>query len=105
MSKKIETATNEDSIQIPIHFNMPVGMASVYATNMIIQASEHEVVISFFEAQPPLLSDDDANNIEILQKVGVRADCVAKVTIAKNRIGGFAQIIKNISDQISKQNK
>lgn len=105
MSKKIDVTIDEDSIQIPIHFNMPVGMPSVYATNMIIQASEHEVIISFFEAQPPLFSDDDTNNIEVLQKVGIRADCVAKVTIAKNRISGFAKIIKNIADQISKQDK
>ncbi len=72
----------ENSIELPLHFNMPVNMPSVYATNMLIQASEHEIVISFFEAQPPVVSPDDENRLENLKKVGIRADCVARVTVA-----------------------
>ena len=78
--------------QIPLRFNVPVGTISKYATNMVVQANDQEVVIYFFEAQPPIFLEESEKNIEELKAVGIRADCVAKITVSKDRFKGFAKV-------------
>lgn len=83
--------------QININFNAPVDMPSVYATNVIIQPMEFEVLVSFYEIQPPLLMGPEAENLAILQESGMRADCVAKVIISKQRFEVFADLMKQMA--------
>lgn len=87
-------------MQIPLHFNLPIGMPSVYATNFIVQATDHEVVISFYEAQPPMVIEGDEESIELLKKVGVRADCVTKVTISRARFDVFAGVVNGFAERL-----
>lgn len=99
--KNQKTSSKKDRNEIPLHFNISLDMPSVYATNVLIQASEHEVIISFFEAQQPFfLEENEAENIETLKKVGIRAECVARVTVAKARFKGFAQAMSSLAEQL-----
>ena len=90
-------------VEIPLQFNLPIDMPSVYATNMLVQASDQEVILSFFEAQPPFITEDTKESIELLKNVGIRADCVAKVIVSPARFESFvqvlAQIVQNIKDK------
>jgi hypothetical protein len=93
-----KTPASESSDQVTINYNFPVEMPSVFATNLVIQPGEFEVIVSFFELQPPLLtSGDQGENIEILKKIGIRADCVSRITIAKERFEGFANAMKKVA--------
>lgn len=82
-------------------------MPSVYATNLVIQPGEFEVIVSFFEIQPPLFfGSDQKANLDALKKTGVRADCVARITIAKDRFEGFANAMKQaITDMKAAEKK
>lgn len=77
-------------------------MPSVYATNIVLQQMEHEVLVSFYEIQPPILfgGENEAKSLEILKKTGLRADCVAKVIIAKQRFGDFAEVMKKLANDL-----
>jgi hypothetical protein len=88
--------------QLQVTFNVPIEMPSVYATNIVLQQMEHEVLVSFYEIQPPLLlgGANEAENLAILKKTGMRADCVAKVIIAKQRFGAFADVMKQLATTI-----
>lgn len=39
-------------IELPIDWHIPDNMVSRYATNMVIQHTEHEFVVSFFRDGP-----------------------------------------------------
>lgn len=94
MAEKPKPVKTPQAIEIPILFNLPVEMPTVYATNIIVQMTEFEVVLSFYEAQSPLDTESFKTlDIETLQKNGVRADCVARVTIAKGRFENIANVI------------
>lgn len=84
-------------IEIPVQFNLPVDMPSVYATNMLVQVSDQEIILSFFEAQPPLVIGDTQESIELLKSVGIRADCVAKVIVSPARFEGFVQVLSQVA--------
>ena len=76
-------------------------MPSVYATNILVQPGEFEVVISFFEIQPPLFPGNDPDaNLALLKKTGVRADCVARITVIKERFEGFANAMKKMATDL-----
>jgi len=102
MPDKQEQNKTKAIVTIPLHFNLPIDKPSVYATNMLIQMSEYEIVISFYEAQPPIFTEKD-DNIEMLKNVGIRADCVAKVTVAKERFKSFVAVMNNFAEQIKKE--
>ncbi len=94
-----------EKYQAQLHFNIPVNMPSVYATNMLIQATEQEVVVSFYEAQPPLITENLEESLEIINKMGVRADCVAKVTVSYNRFHDFVQLLSDFSEKMKQTEK
>lgn len=83
--------------EVPVVFNVPVEMPSVYATNIVVQISEFEVVLSFYEAQPSFEADKTNET--------VRADCVAKVVIARGRYEGVANVMNGILKMAKAQEK
>jgi len=93
--------------QLQISFNVPIEMPSVYATNIVLQQMEYEVLVSFYEIQPPLLlpESNEAENLAILKKTGMRADCVAKVIISKERFGAFADVMRQLAATIKAADK
>lgn len=101
--------TSLENDQVPIKFNLPVEMPSVYSTNIVVQTLEHEVLISFYEIQPPLLiGGTPEQNLAFIKKTGLRADCVSRITIAKGRLETFADVFrKAVNDMkaLEKQEK
>lgn len=80
-------------------------MPSVFATNLLIQQGEHEMILSFFEIQPPFLIGTADENLALLKKVGLRADCMARITISKERFEGFADAMKKAATDMKAASK
>lgn len=90
-----EIITGEELEKIPLHFIIPTGLTSRYAHHMIVQASDLEVTLSFFEAKPPLVVGGIEAQKEAL-KGGVTAECVARVIIAKARFPDFMRALRDV---------
>ncbi len=86
---------------VPLLFNVPIGLSSRYAHHLVTQTSENEVALFFFEILPPFLTGTREEQKEILKK-GVRADCVARVTISRLR---FPEFVKAMVSQLSPDQK
>ena len=91
-----------DDLKIPLKFGIPQGMPSRYAHHLIVQPSEDEVVLSFFEVIPPLLLGNVEDHLETLKK-GVRADCIARITVAKRRYPEFVRAMGSILEVTPKE--
>lgn len=80
--------------QLRIEWETPENITSRYATHMTVHASEHEFIISFYEAEPPMLIGTEE---EIEQQISdlktVKAICVARIAVANSRIGEFIQVL------------
>ena len=90
----------DEGVQIPLHFNFPIGMPSVYATNVVVQKSEQEVIINFFELQLPFADQSNTDEMEMLKRVGLRADIVSKVTVSAKRFKEFARVFNSVAEGI-----
>lgn len=92
----VEVSPDADGENVPLHFSIPAGMVSRYAHHMLVQATEFEVTLSFFELKPPLVLGGPEQQMEALKK-GVLAECVARVTIAKARYPEFVKVLVGMS--------
>jgi hypothetical protein len=62
---------------------------------MVAQPLQHEFLISFFEAQPPILLGTPEENKARYQELGaIHAECVAKIIVAAERLPEFIQVLQ-----------
>jgi hypothetical protein len=69
-------------VSLRIDWQIPEGAKSHYANNVLVQAGQYEIIISFFEAQIPVLLGEPEENRRKLEELGsVRADLVSKIVV------------------------
>jgi len=67
---------------------------SRYANNMVIQHSDQEFIISFFEVFPPLLFGTPGDLDKVAALKSVRGECVARVIVSAERLPIFIQALQ-----------
>ena len=82
-------------IQVPIEWHISESIDSKYATNLVIQHSEHEFIIDFFEMRRPLILGNPDQVREQWQKIeSVRAECVAQIIVSPDRMQEFIDVMQ-----------
>ena len=90
-----------ESAKIKVNFRMPSRMPSLYAHHLVVQPAEEEVALSFFEVVLPIIPEQDSEErIRIIQEQGIFADCIARITIAKNRFPSFVEAMQQVLDSM-----
>ena len=84
------------SLQLPLQWHVPDDLVCRYATNMLVQQSEHEFIMWFFEAKmPPIVGTPDEIKTQLEQLGSIRADCVARITVAASRMPEFVKVLED----------
>ena len=82
-------------VQVPIEWHISEDLDSKYATNLVIQHSEHEFIIDFFEMRHPLILGNPQQVREQREKLeSVRAECVARIIVSPDRMQEFIDAIQ-----------
>ncbi len=69
-------------LNFPIEWHVSDTLPSHYAANVFVQPGQYEVILTFFEMRPPLLTGTPEQNKATLEKLGaVRAECVSRIII------------------------
>ncbi len=85
---------------LPMVFEVPEDIVSRYATNIVIQQSGQEFIVSFFEANPPIVLGTAEESRATMERLGeVRARCVARVVVSPGRMKEFVRVFQ---DSLSK---
>jgi len=80
---------------LPIEWYFPEGLTSRYATNLVVQLTEHEFTLSFFELrQPVVLGSPEERKAKLAQIHSVRAECVARVIVSAGRMPEFLGVLQ-----------
>ena len=86
---------NPEELRIPIEWEFPDGLISRYANNFVVQHSETEFVIQFFEILPPiLLGTPDRIQTQIEQIKTIRAECVGRIIISTEKMPEFIHVLQ-----------
>ena len=96
----------ETGRSLPITWTIPPGLVSCYATNFVIQRTELEVTLSFFEVQTPIILGSEEQRAEALAKLeSVPAICVARVVITPSRLPEILKVLKDHMEQYEQGQK
>lgn len=97
---------DEQRIAVPIEWCYPDNIVSRYATNMIVQHTEYEFILSFFEVQPPiLLGSPEEKQEKALHIESIKAECVARIIVSAERMPNFVRVLQdNLSRSQEKSN-
>lgn len=90
-----------EPLAIPIKWHFPKGLISRYASNMLVQFTENECNLSFFEIKPPLLLGDLDKAKATLKSI--KAECVARIVVSTGRIPEFLKALNGAWEQYSQQ--
>jgi hypothetical protein len=81
MSKAEQKEPEEITLRIDWH--IPEGAQSRYSNNVLVQAGQYEITISFFEAQIPILLGQPEENRRKLEELeSIRAELVSKIVVS-----------------------
>ncbi len=96
------TKESQGPVALPIKLHFPLDVQGRYATNMVVQHTEHECIISFFEAYPPMLPVDSKEREAALEQIEtVPAVCVSRIIVAPKRLAEFVQVLQDAVDKYS----
>jgi hypothetical protein len=91
----------EFGVNKPIEWFVPDNIVSKYATNITIQRTENEFIISFFEIVPPLFVGSPEYIKENLEKLeNIRANCIARIIVSERRMAAFSKTMLDASNRI-----
>lgn len=78
----------------PIEWHFQEDLVARYATNMIVQRTENEFIISFFEIKPPVFLGSPEEIAEQAKGIkSVRANCVAQIIVASGKMSSFIEAL------------
>jgi hypothetical protein len=78
-----------------IEWKIPEGMVAKYATHFVVQHSDQEFILSFFELQPPIiLGPREEVETRAKEVTSVPAWCVARVTVTPARLEEIISVLQ-----------
>ncbi len=84
-----------EGLALPIDWHVSDNVISRYATNLTVQHTEHEFIVSFFEITPPLLlGSAEDRKAKAEQLSSVRANCIARIIVAAERMPKFVSVLQ-----------
>lgn len=91
-------STEPPGKRVPLDWVVPSDIKSCYATHIVAQRLENEVVLNFFEVQKPLIigSPEKENKAEWDKIKSIEAKCVAKVIISLTEMPKFLKAMASI---------
>ncbi len=91
-NEKTEVVETNESIQI--HLRVLPRTPAIYVQHLAVSPAPDGVILSFFEVQPPLGSPEAMAQAK---KIGLVADCVARIAVSPERFVQFAQLMSNMA--------
>jgi hypothetical protein len=88
-------AAKVQQVQMSPDYRSMDDVVGRYATNLLVQFTQHECTISFFEVKAPVLLGTPEENAAKLKSLGsVPADCVARIVVAIGRVPEFIEALR-----------
>lgn len=85
--------------ELPIEWYIPEDLPTRHITNMTLQHTEHEFILSFYEQRIPILTGSpDQVRDRIMDLKSIRATCVARLVIANGRFEEIAEVIHRAAE-------
>lgn len=89
-------AEKDQGKPVRIEFDIPSDFPAKYASNLVVQHTEHDFTITFFDVRPPLLvatTDDKASRLNAIETV--KAQPIARIIVAASHMHDFVRVLQD----------
>ena len=102
MAKRSKKKTSDTTVKtfvppkkmgLEIEWFVPEEIETRSVSNMLLQADEHDVYMSFFDTAPPIVASMDQVEEYVKSGKKLRARCVVRIAISKTRFPTFVKAI------------
>lgn len=98
MAKK-KSPSSQPAVSLPLEWRIGDDLVSRPVTNLAVQCTEHEVILSFFESRLPFVIGSPEIVMAAIKKVkSIPAVCVARVIFPATRLQEFAEALQIASE-------
>lgn len=87
--------------QVSIEWHIPGGIVTRYATNMVVQHSEQEFILSFFELLPPIILGTPQELEKLETMSSVQAECIARIIVSAGRMPKFIEVLQQTLERVA----
>jgi len=105
MPVKKKKPARKGEVKLPIEWRYPEDLKTRFANQMVVQFSDPEYFISFFEVRLPIMTGDTQETDKRLHALKtVPAECVSRIVVSKERMGNFIETLqRNYERRASKK--
>ncbi len=89
-------AEKDQGMAIRVDFDIPPDFPTRYASNLVVQHTEHDFTITFFDIRPPLLvgtAEEKASQLGAIE--AVKAAPIARIIVAASRMAEFVRVLQD----------
>jgi hypothetical protein len=85
---------DEKGVPLPLKY-LCDGAVAQYATNLVVQHTEHEFILSFYQAHAPIIIGTPEERQRQLEQIdSVPASCVGRVIVTPKRMRDFLSVMQ-----------
>ena len=109
--KKRKTGTTNgksfEIVKVPVEWNIPDDIITRYATNLVVQHTDQEFTLSFFETRQPILLGTPEESLATVKKLKtMRADCIARIVVTPEKMSQFVEVMgRNVARHLKTMGK
>jgi hypothetical protein len=102
MSKNKET-NEAKSVEVskPLKWEIPQDMPILWTNNFVIQHTENEFILTFFQVTPPILIQPTREDIEAIESVPARA--IARIALTPHAMAELLDVITENYERFQKK--
>lgn len=94
----------QDEKLVPLRWHFPDDMHGVYASQFVIQHTDKEFYISFFDAPPPLIVGSEEERKRMVDELDeVVVSCVARLVVHPERLPELIAMLQKNYDSFAKR--
>jgi|GEM_PF-743873 len=94
--EKLERSTQ---VNVPIEWHVSDDIKSIYASNVVVQPGQHEIILSLFEIRPPILTGTPEENRAKIEQIGtIRAECVGRIVVDPDLVPNIITALQTTLD-------
>jgi Protein of unknown function (DUF3467) len=86
----------DDGKVVPIIWEVPAGLPTHYSTNLIVQHSDEDFTITFWDVRPPVLigtREDKLRQVEELREI--RPTALVRIILSPRKMREFTQVMQD----------
>ena len=103
--KSVVKISASEEAEVPLHFVMSNFLPSVLAQHITIQGTAENILVGFYEANPPIMFDPNQEAIDALKREGFVAECVARIAIPKSQFIEIAAVFSQVANRLKPTEK